>query len=550
MAGSRWVGVVGLGAVLGCSGPSAGHSHGTGDGTSGPTTGPGFTSAEPEPTDGGSEGGSTGSLDACPDDPDKDAPGICGCDVPDLDEDQDGTPDCEDACPDDPNKVDPGICGCGIADVDTDEDGRLDCEDNCPGDPNPSQSDLDGDAVGDACDNCLDIPNPDQDDLDGDGTGEACACDPTPFLCDGQEAGGLYACQGIDMLARLTLDDLSSNVASDLWGWTDAETGHEYGLLGVDHGTVFVDVTYPYCPRHVGTLPTASQNGPLRDIKVHQDHAFIVAEAGGHGMQVFDLTRLRDVESPETFDADAHYPGFGNAHNVAMNTEAGFAYALGSNTCSGGLHVIDVKDPAMPESVGCFGDWGYIHDAHCVTYAGPDAEHVGKPICVLFNGELGEVSIVDLSDPAAPLQLSRTEYSGASYAHQGWLTEDHAYLLHNDEFDEQQAGHYTKTYIWNVTDLDAPEIIGEYESSTDATDHNLYTHGGRVYEANYRAGVRILSLQDVSEGTLSEVAYFDTDFTGDGPQLDGAFTAFPYFDSGIVLVSDMSRGIFVLRPEL
>jgi len=50
--------------------------------------------------------------DACPDDPDKIAPGFCGCGTPDTDTDADGTPDCADECPEDSSKTEPGKCGC------------------------------------------------------------------------------------------------------------------------------------------------------------------------------------------------------------------------------------------------------------------------------------------------------------------------------------------------------------------------------------------------------------------------------------------------------
>jgi hypothetical protein len=75
------------------------------------------------------------ACDGCPDDPNKLAPGACGCGVADNDADQDGTPDCEDGCPLDPAKVDPGACGCGTPDVDHDGDGAPDCRDECPDDP-------------------------------------------------------------------------------------------------------------------------------------------------------------------------------------------------------------------------------------------------------------------------------------------------------------------------------------------------------------------------------------------------------------------------------
>ncbi len=61
-------------------------------------------------------------CDACPDDPFKTEPGVCGCGVPDTDGDVDGTPDCNDLCPADPNKIAPGSCGCGVPDAPADGD--------------------------------------------------------------------------------------------------------------------------------------------------------------------------------------------------------------------------------------------------------------------------------------------------------------------------------------------------------------------------------------------------------------------------------------------
>lgn len=545
--GRKWIGALLAGGIVsaGCNddGGAVADEGGTTSGTS-----QGMTGASDAAESSAGTADASGSPDLCPDDPDKNAPGTCGCGLSEDDADDDGTADCEDGCPDDADKVDPGVCGCGTPDVDTDGDRILDCEDNCAHDKNDDQADEDEDGAGDTCDNCPAIPNSNQIDEDVDGVGEACACGPMPLPCiDG--VAGPYACDAIDMLARLSLEDMQANVASDLWGWTDSMTGREYALLGVNHGTIFVDVTFPYCPRHVGTLPTATQNGPLRDIKVFADHAVIVAESDGHGMQVFDLTRLRDEEGPTSFDADAHYDGFGNAHNVAVDVEAGFAHVVGTQTCSGGPHIVDITTPTAPEFASCFEDTGYVHDAHCVVYDGPDVEHVGKQICVLFNGELGSISVLDVTEKDNLVELSRRDYSGASYAHQGWLTEDHRHLLHNDEFDEADQGHYTKTYIWSMVDLDAPEIIGEYESTTNATDHNLYIHDGVAYEANYRAGIRLLDLADVADGTLTEIAWFDTHPSSDAPDLDGAFTAFPFFSSGIIVVSDMTRGVFILQAN-
>jgi hypothetical protein len=99
----------------------------------------------------------------------KDAPGVCGCGVPDVDSDEDGTMDCEDGCPMDASKTEPGICGCGVPDVDSDGDGTLDCEDDCPADDSKDKpgvcgckvadTDSDGDGVPDCIDACPDDSN-------------------------------------------------------------------------------------------------------------------------------------------------------------------------------------------------------------------------------------------------------------------------------------------------------------------------------------------------------------------------------------------------------
>jgi len=128
--------------------------------------------------------GALDCVDGCPDDPNKTSAGTCGCGISEVDADADGTPDCVDGCPGDPNKIAPGVCGCGIAETDTDADGAPDCVDGCPSDPaktapgacgcGVSDADADGDAVIDCNDNCTSVANPGQEDCDADLIGDAC----------------------------------------------------------------------------------------------------------------------------------------------------------------------------------------------------------------------------------------------------------------------------------------------------------------------------------------------------------------------------------------
>ncbi len=69
--------------------------------------------------------------DLCIDDPDKTAPGVCGCGVADTDTDGDGFYDCQETeqCPNNTNKQTPGECGCDWdrENEDLNENGVADC---------------------------------------------------------------------------------------------------------------------------------------------------------------------------------------------------------------------------------------------------------------------------------------------------------------------------------------------------------------------------------------------------------------------------------------
>ena len=356
---------------------------------------------------------------------------------------------------------------------------------------------------------------------------------------------GPYPCENINLLSFVDNGDLGGGSMNDIWGWVDPLDSAEYVLLGRSNGTAFLDITDPINPIYLGNLPTATLSSTWRDIKVYNNYAFIVSEAGEHGMQIFDLTNLRDIESPPLlFEEDAHYSGWGNAHNIVINESTGRAYGVGTNTFSGGLHIVDISDPLNPTLIGDFSEDGYTHDAQVVSYSGPDTNFQGKEIAFACNENT--VTIVDVTDASNTNLISSTGYTGSSYTHQGWLTEDHRYFLSNDELDEQGSGINTTTFIWDMLDLSSPEIIGTFVSSTSAIDHNLYTHNGYVYQSNYTAGLRILDTENIADAILEEVAYFDVYPSNNSAQFNGTWSNYPYFPSGVIAVSHIQEGLFLL----
>jgi choice-of-anchor B domain-containing protein len=360
---------------------------------------------------------------------------------------------------------------------------------------------------------------------------------------------GSYPCSNVDLMAFMPLANIGGGQGNDIWGWTDPQTGKEYAIMGRTSGTSFIDISNPESPIYLGNLPTHTSSSTWRDIKVYNNHAFIVSEASGHGMQVFNLTQLRNVTNPPiTFSSTAHYGSFGNAHNIAINEATGFAYAVGTSTCSGGLHMVNIQNPTSPTNAGCVSNDGYTHDTQCVIYNGPDTQHQGKEIC--FSSNEDTLTIINVTNKSTPVQLSRTGYTGSEYTHQGWLTENQHYFLLDDELDEQTNGHNTRTYIWNVQNLDAPTLIGFYNGATTAIDHNLYVKGNFAYESNYRAGLRIVDITNVSSGSLTEAGYFDVYPSSNSASFNGTWSNYPYFASGMVVVSGIEQGLFVLRPNL
>lgn len=375
---------------------------------------------------------------------------------------------------------------------------------------------------------------------------------PPPSLSTGPEVctdgdAGEFSCSGVDLRSRLPISEMDGVGGNDIWGWFDSQTGREYALMGLRNGTAFVDISDPENPAFLGRLPTQTTSSTWRDIKVYQDHAYIVADAAGaHGMQVFDLARLRGVTVSQAWLPDTVYGDFGNAHNLAINEASGFAFAVGTNTCEG-LHIIDLSDPGNPLFAGCHDVVPGTHDAQCVVYQGPDANFVDREIC--FNSNENHVGIADVTNKSDPITLSRSTYPQLGFVHQAWLTEDHRFLLVGDELDELNFGVPTRTHVFDASDLASPQYLYAYEAGTTTIDHNLYVLGNRVYQANYNAGLRVLEFGDLANQEIAEIAFFDTLPSNGVGAFDGAWSVYPYLPSGTIIVSDGINGLFILTLQ-
>ena len=374
--------------------------------------------------------------------------------------------------------------------------------------------------------------------------------------CSNGKAGE-YGCNGVDLESFVPLSELGSGrngEGNDIWGWTDAGDGNrEYAIFCATDGTSFVDVTDAKSPKVVAWLPTATVSSIWRDVKVYKDHAYVVSEARDHGMQVVDMTKFRQLRMKRkrsTITADVWYREFGNSHNIVMNEDTGYAYSVGTRTCSGGLHMVDVRDPKNPTFAGC-GDvgQGYSHDSQCVVYSGPDSRYTGQEICFNYNED--KLVISDVTVKNAPVLVSVSYYQDDQYTHQGWLTADQSMLLMNDELDELYGkSPNTRTLIWDVTDLRNPRNTASHYSDTTVIDHNLYIHeNGLGYLSNYCDGLVLLDATQLKNGVAPRVGSFDVAPDCNTVTFSGSWSNYPYFKSGTIIVSSIERGLFSFKVQ-
>ncbi len=370
---------------------------------------------------------------------------------------------------------------------------------------------------------------------------------PVFRAAEGGSVAETFDASGILLKSWIPLDGFPGAPTSgnDCWGYV-SPSGREYAIMGLSNGTGFVDITDPANAQVVGhvTGPTSL----WRCVKTFGQFCYAGSE-GGNGVQVISLANIdgqsagprvslvREVASAAATPA---------THTLFVDTASGFLYRAGGG--SNGLRIYDLNaDPSNPTLVGAWSDV-YVHEAQVVTYSsGP---YAGKQVAFCCGGANSGfvntgVYIVDVTNKAAPVLMGFATYPGAKFCHQSWLSDDKARIYINDELDEGDTVGVTTTIVMNVANLSAPFAEGAFTNGNPAIGHNLCIGpGNRLYEANYRSGVRVFDL-NASATNPPEIAHFDTWPGDDLPQFNGLWNVWPWFPSGTFIGSDLNRGLFV-----
>lgn len=315
-----------------------------------------------------------------------------------------------------------------------------------------------------------------------------------------------------------------------------------------------------------------------------RDYVVIGSEAINHGVQIFDMKKLLtlDPANPHTFSQDdltGHWNELpvGRTHNIVVNQELNYAMAVGSVggnetirvrdelPCRGGLIFLNMTDPSNPWSPGCAAGDGYVHDAECLVYRGPDKRYYGRDICYGYNEDT--LTIYDVTDKNGNVTnlISVTTFPGAEYVHQGVVNNEQwqEYLFLDDEFDERDAkvGPMTQglptTHIFDIRNLENPHYSGNFEGKRRAIDHNQYIVDGFLYQSNYGVGLTVWDIssitKDPSGDSVCEAGFIDIhpeddELEGGGTvAFLGSWSSYANFKSGFIFVHTIERGSFVVK---
>ncbi len=388
-------------------------------------------------------------------------------------------------------------------------------------------------------------------------------------VCDNGFAGD-HACEKMDLLAHVPLSSFSTNpsAANDVWGFYDINDGKEYAILGLRNGVGVVEVTNPEAPRMVGSV--SSQSTSWRDIKVYQhfnratarwdSYAYVTADSASVGTMIIDLRALPDdisVGASDKSDISAHNVYLSNVDysmGVALNGVEPFLHIAGSNRNGGAFNTYRLDNPLEPDSVysnGSSSRANYSHDVSSmvVTDDRKDTQCVAAgPYCeIFFDFNEDNFQIWDKTQNSAPSRLSTTSYPKVSYVHSGWYTEDKQVVLVHDELDEMDYGLNTTVRLFELSDFRSPALLSTWTGPTGAIDHNGFVRGNRYYMSNYTRGMTVLDISDTS--SPKEIGFFDTFPISDNTSFNGAWGVYPYLPSGVILISDISSGLYVVRDN-
>jgi choice-of-anchor B domain-containing protein len=300
------------------------------------------------------------------------------------------------------------------------------------------------------------------------------------------------------------------------WGYTTA-SGRRFALTGTSAGLSIVEVTDPSRPRAVALVPGPSSS--WREVRTYRDYAYVTTEAPWG----LDIVSLRDPDRPrkvQTWNRTVR-----TAHSLWIDTDRGLLFVNGANGSQGGMRILDIAtNPEEPIEVGAFTGF-YVHDSYTRGN-------------VLFASAIfeGFQALLDVGDPGQPREITRF-LTGGRFTHNSWATGDGRHLFTTDERTGQPVEG------WDISTPTAPRKVTQFIANPAAIAHNVMIDGDRLLVAHYTEGVYLLDIRNPEQPRV--IGSYDT-FPGPSGGFNGAWGAYIFPASNLVVASDIQGGLFVI----
>ncbi len=327
----------------------------------------------------------------------------------------------------------------------------------------------------------------------------------------------------------------SNGAYNDIWGYVD-QSGKEYAILGSISKVHFLDVSTPTNPTLIAEFAPGSTTS-WRDIKTYKQYAYAVSDGStNEGLLIFDLCQIASGTIEMIYQNNTV---FSKAHNIFIDAKNARLYVVGTNTQSQGIIVYDLSiNPANPTVLANLAlPGGYIHDLF-----------VKNNLAYCSHGYNG-LYIYDFTNPATPIPKAFLITGG--YNHSSWTFENDDLLIYAEEVPKGLPLGIMDISKKETNDLQIIKTFKEpllAPSHTNNTPHNPYMVGNYAVVSHYEDGVLIFDLSDPQHPVRS--AYYDTypsnsTYTG----YEGCWGVYPFLPSGHILASDISTGLYVLKPD-
>jgi len=329
------------------------------------------------------------------------------------------------------------------------------------------------------------------------------------------------------------------NDNNDVWGYTDA-AGNEFALVGTTAGVSIVDISVnPIQKKQFIQGPYSI----WRDLKtwghyayVTHDNTFVWNTIPDQGLLIIDLDsigasnpRFHSINPVIPLDTGG-YDTLKTAHNLYID-ENGFCYVFGANVGIGGALIFDLnQDPWNPVYVGMY-DEDYFHDG---MVRGD----------TLWGSAVyqGYAAIVNVSKKDSTY-LMASQTTPSIFTHNTWVSDNNKVLFTTDERSNAFLTAYDVTDLSNITELDRIQT----SISSLVIPHNAHVYGQWVVTSYYTSGVQIVDAKFPE--LLVEVGHYDTSPSFSGNGFNGNWGAYPYFESELIICTDIEEGLLVLEPN-